>query len=93
MARRGACGPLGCRNRLIFIRNAGLLPNELDDMKKEPFNNVTGPSVTVSQTVNFVFGVYRNGNYQTAGNDYTLVGKTFTFVVALVNDNIEVVYN
>jgi hypothetical protein len=78
----------------MFYDQLGLItPAYLTNMKKELFAATSGPSVTVAQTVAFVFGVYRNGIYQTETIDYTRVGKVFTFTDALVNDNVEIIYS
>jgi hypothetical protein len=62
---------------------------------QQQFDNQTGTTVTLSATPNFVFGVYKNGIKQRIGGakDYTIATNVITFTTALLNDDIEVVYN
>lgn len=92
MVMRSKCGVFGCRNRLIYLQQAGMFPNAINDMKKEKFNGTTGASVTVTSTINFIVGVFVNGVRYEESDDYTVAGKTITFLVALANDNVVVVY-
>lgn len=61
-------------------------------MKEEKFDNQTAPDVTLSSTINFIIGVFRNGIRLESTIDYSVSGTTITFVEALVNDNIVVIY-
>jgi len=62
---------------------------------QQQFDNQTGTTVTLAATPNFVFGVYKNGIKQRVGGakDYTIATNVITFTTALLNDDIEVVYN
>lgn len=61
-------------------------------MKEEKFPNETAPDVTLSSAINFIVGVFRNGVRLESTTDYSVAGTTITFVEALVNDNIVVIY-
>lgn len=92
---KGSCGPLGCRNKQIFFRQAGsVFPPNYENMKEELFPNQTGASITLTKVtpVNFIVLIARNGMDQTEGVDYNRVGQIVTFTDPLVNDNIRTVY-
>jgi hypothetical protein len=53
---------------------------------------VTGTTQSVAQTPVAIFGVYMNGQKLTITSDYTISGTTITFVNAMANDLISIVY-
>lgn len=54
---------------------------------------VTGTTQSITQTPNFIFGVFLNGQKLTLTTDYTVSGTTITFVTALSSDIVTIVYN
>lgn len=61
----------------------------------QAFNNVTGTSITLTNSPAFVYGVYLQGQRLRDGIDYTIMGTALTLVNSLLGgslDNIDVVY-
>lgn len=58
----------------------------------EDTESVTGTSMVLTNTPTFIYGVFLNGQRLTLTVDYTVLGATITFLVALDSDSVTVSY-
>ncbi len=84
----GMIVPIGDNTWGFISLNTSNQPGSIDTVDTQ---TVTGFTMTILHVPAFVYGVYKNGQLLTLGEDYTRVGAEFTFINELDGDLINIV--
>jgi len=79
----------------LFLRDDGTWASPAGmgtDIEDNSAGAISGLTFTLSQTPDFIYGIFKNGIRLTVTLQYSIAGNTITFVDALDNDYITAVY-